>query len=222
MRLVVQRASSARVEVGGQTVGAIGRSGLLVLVGVTHTDDERVAARLAEKVWNLRILSGERSCAQEGAPILVVSQFTLVRRPQQGPTTLLECRRAPDGQRTAGRGVRHLAPSARRRGGHRGLRRRDAGEPGQRRAGHPGDRLVISCSRPTLAGVRPRRAARLTSTSDTEPRAATTCWSSLAPGARVRRVQRPSPAKNRKWPVAEVGTSAVNSPPDRAAARRRR
>jgi D-tyrosyl-tRNA(Tyr) deacylase len=77
VRLVVQRVSSARVEVAGQTVGAIGRPGLVVLVGVTHTDDERVAARLADKVWNLRILSGERSCAQEAAPILVVSQFTL-------------------------------------------------------------------------------------------------------------------------------------------------
>jgi D-aminoacyl-tRNA deacylase len=77
VRLVVQRVSSARVEVAGQTVGAIGRPGLVVLVGVTHTDDEHVAARLADKVWNLRILSGERSCAQEAAPILVVSQFTL-------------------------------------------------------------------------------------------------------------------------------------------------
>jgi D-tyrosyl-tRNA(Tyr) deacylase len=77
MRLVVQRVSSARVEVDGQTVGSIDRPGLLVLVGVTHTDDEQVAARLAEKVWNLRILSGERSCAQDAAPILAVSQFTL-------------------------------------------------------------------------------------------------------------------------------------------------
>jgi D-aminoacyl-tRNA deacylase len=77
MRLVVQRVSSARVEVGGQAVGAINRPGLLVLVGVTHSDDERVAARLADKVWNLRILAGERSCAQEGSPILAVSQFTL-------------------------------------------------------------------------------------------------------------------------------------------------
>jgi D-aminoacyl-tRNA deacylase len=77
VRLVVQRVSSARVEVGGQTVGAIDRPGLLALVGVTHSDDERVASRLAEKVWNLRILAGERSCAQQAAPILVVSQFTL-------------------------------------------------------------------------------------------------------------------------------------------------
>ena len=77
MRLVVQRVSSARVEVGGQTIGAIDRPGLLVLVGVTHSDDERAASRLADKVWNLRILAGERSCAQVGAPILAVSQFTL-------------------------------------------------------------------------------------------------------------------------------------------------
>ena len=77
MRLVVQRVSSAGVEVAGRTVGAIDRPGLLVLVGVTHDDDVRVAARLADKVWNLRILAGERSCAQEAAPILAVSQFTL-------------------------------------------------------------------------------------------------------------------------------------------------
>lgn len=77
MRLVVQRVTSARVEVAGQLVGAIDRPGLVVLVGVTHGDDQQVAARLADKVWNLRILAGERSCAQEAAPILAVSQFTL-------------------------------------------------------------------------------------------------------------------------------------------------
>jgi D-aminoacyl-tRNA deacylase len=77
VRLVVQRVSSARVDVGAQTVGSIDRPGLLVLVGVTHSDDERLASRLADKVWNLRILAGERSCAQENGPILVVSQFTL-------------------------------------------------------------------------------------------------------------------------------------------------
>jgi D-aminoacyl-tRNA deacylase len=84
MKLVVQRVRSARVEVGGQTVGAIDRPGLLVLVGVTHSDDQRVASRLADKVWNLRILAGERSCAQEGAPILVVSQFTLYAELSKG------------------------------------------------------------------------------------------------------------------------------------------
>ena len=84
MRLVVQRVSSARVEVAGRLVGAIDRPGLLILVGVTHGDTEAVAARLAEKVWNLRILAGERSCADVGAPILVVSQFTLYADTRKG------------------------------------------------------------------------------------------------------------------------------------------
>jgi len=84
VRLVVQRVRSAAVAVAGQTVGAIDRPGLLVLVGVTHTDDAAVAARLADKVWNLRILAGERSCAQENAPILAVSQFTLYADTRKG------------------------------------------------------------------------------------------------------------------------------------------
>ncbi len=84
MRLVVQRVRSASVVVAGETVGAIDRPGLLVLVGVTHTDDPATAARLADKVWNLRILADERSCAQEHAPILVVSQFTLYADTRKG------------------------------------------------------------------------------------------------------------------------------------------
>jgi len=65
-------------------VGRADRPGLLVLVGVTHDDTAEVAARLAEKVWHLRILPGERSCAQEGAPLLVVSQFTLYGDTRKG------------------------------------------------------------------------------------------------------------------------------------------
>jgi D-aminoacyl-tRNA deacylase len=84
VRLVLQRVASASVEVAGETVGAIDRPGLLVLVGVTHTDDPATAARLADKVWNLRILAGERSCATEHAPILVVSQFTLYADTRKG------------------------------------------------------------------------------------------------------------------------------------------
>ena len=53
-------------------------------LGVTHTDDPATAARLAEKVWNLRILADERSCAQEHAPLLVVSQFTLYADTRKG------------------------------------------------------------------------------------------------------------------------------------------
>ena len=77
MRLVVQRVSSARVEVSDEVVGAIDRPGLLILVGVTHDDQPVTAERLAQKIWTLRILRGEKSCQEEDAPILAVSQFTL-------------------------------------------------------------------------------------------------------------------------------------------------
>jgi D-aminoacyl-tRNA deacylase len=84
MRLVVQRVTSARVEVAGDVVGAIDRPGLLILAGVTHDDQPVTAERLAEKVWTLRILRGERSCQEETAPILVVSQFTLYADTRKG------------------------------------------------------------------------------------------------------------------------------------------
>ena len=79
MRVLVQRVSSAAVLVDGQVVGAIHPDcqGLLVFVGVTHSDDADKARRMAEKLWNLRILADERSAADVNAPILVVSQFTL-------------------------------------------------------------------------------------------------------------------------------------------------
>ncbi|OBK85001.1 D-aminoacyl-tRNA deacylase [Mycolicibacter sinensis] len=79
MRVLVQRVSSARVTVDGETVGAITPEshGLVALVGVTHGDDVAKARRLAEKLWQLRILDDQRSASDVGAPILVVSQFTL-------------------------------------------------------------------------------------------------------------------------------------------------
>ncbi len=84
MRAVLQRVTSAAVRVDGQVVGEIGREGLLVLVGVTHGDSAAIAARLAEKTWTLRILSEETSCADRGAPLLVVSQFTLYADTRKG------------------------------------------------------------------------------------------------------------------------------------------
>jgi len=84
MRLVVQRVTSARVEVDGDVVGAIDQPGLVILAGVTHDDQPAAAERLAEKVWTLRILHGERSCQEENAPILVVSQFTLYADMRKG------------------------------------------------------------------------------------------------------------------------------------------
>ena len=84
MRAVVQRVSSASVEVDGRVVGAIG-SGLLVLVGVTHGDTPAQADALARKVHGLRILRDERSVADEPeAGILVVSQFTLYGDARKG------------------------------------------------------------------------------------------------------------------------------------------
>lgn len=84
MRVVVQRVQSAEVSVDGDVVGAIARPGLLILVGVTHSDTAEVAARLADKVWRLRILHEEKSCEQENAPLLVVSQFTLYANTSKG------------------------------------------------------------------------------------------------------------------------------------------
>ena len=84
MRSVVQRVDRASVEVDGRVVGAIEGPGLLVLVGVTHTDTPQTAARMADKVWQLRVLDGERSAAQAGAPVLVVSQFTLYASLRKG------------------------------------------------------------------------------------------------------------------------------------------
>lgn len=81
MRAVVQRVRRASVTVGGEVVGEIG-AGLCVLVGVTHDDDGVRAAKLAGKLWNLRILDDADgvmnvSPAEAGAPLLVISQFTL-------------------------------------------------------------------------------------------------------------------------------------------------
>lgn len=84
VRAVVQRVSRARVEVDDEVVGRIDEPGLLVLVGVTHSDTELVAEKLAEKTWQLRILEDERSCAELGAPLLVVSQFTLYADTRKG------------------------------------------------------------------------------------------------------------------------------------------
>ena len=84
MRAVVQRVSQASVTVDGLVVGAIDEPGLLVFVGVTHTDTQQTATKLAAKLWGLRILEGEKSCSDVGAPLLVVSQFTLYAGTDKG------------------------------------------------------------------------------------------------------------------------------------------
>ena len=101
MRCLVQRVRGAQVVIDGQSVGRIDGPGLVVLVGVTHTDDVAIAERMARKVFDLRIFdaehvgSGADSGHEEGVarevsareanlPLLVVSQFTLYADTRKG------------------------------------------------------------------------------------------------------------------------------------------
>jgi len=81
MRVVLQRVDGARVLVDGgagpEVVGAIEGEGLVALIGVTHDDGPAQIVLAARKIADLRILDGERSALDAGAPVLVVSQFTL-------------------------------------------------------------------------------------------------------------------------------------------------
>ena len=77
MRVVVQRAARASVTVAGEVLAAFDEPCLVVLVGVTHDDGPDQVQAVASKVANLRILRDERSALDAGAPVLVVSQFTL-------------------------------------------------------------------------------------------------------------------------------------------------
>jgi D-tyrosyl-tRNA(Tyr) deacylase len=83
VRALVQTVSRASVTVDGEVVGAIS-DGLLVLVGVRHSDSDVEAQALARKVYELRILDDEKSAADVGAPLLVVSQFTLYGDARKG------------------------------------------------------------------------------------------------------------------------------------------
>jgi D-aminoacyl-tRNA deacylase len=84
MRAVVQRVTQASVTVDGRVIGKLDELGLVVFVGVTHSDGRDQAQRLADKLWGLRILDGEHSSADLGAPLLVVSQFTLYADTRKG------------------------------------------------------------------------------------------------------------------------------------------
>lgn len=83
MRAVVQTVAEAEVTVEGASVGAI-EGGLLVLLGITHADGPEQARWMADKIWRLRIMDGEHSASDLGAPILLVSQFTLYADTRKG------------------------------------------------------------------------------------------------------------------------------------------
>ncbi|MDX8146130.1 D-aminoacyl-tRNA deacylase [Lentzea sp. BCCO 10_0061] len=84
MKAVVARVTEASVEVEGDIVGAIDEPGLLVLLGVHHDDTAEHARKMAQKLHGLRILDDEQSCESTGAPLLVVSQFTLYGDTRKG------------------------------------------------------------------------------------------------------------------------------------------
>ena len=99
MRAVIQRAWGASVSVDGRIVGQFEGPGLVVLVGVTHSDTESTAARLADKVWAMRLFDSshvppdtclppgsarELSAGDLGLPLLVISQFTLYADTRKG------------------------------------------------------------------------------------------------------------------------------------------
>ena len=100
MRIVIQRAAGAQVSVEGQVTGSFTGPGLVILVGVTHDDTPAVAAKLADKAYDMRLFDAshaeaadielpegsgkELSAADLGLPVLVISQFTLYANTRKG------------------------------------------------------------------------------------------------------------------------------------------
>ncbi|WP_380173883.1 D-aminoacyl-tRNA deacylase [Kineococcus sp. DHX-1] len=84
MRAVVQRVTRAKVTVGDEVVGEITEPGLLVLLGATHNDGPAQVELVARKIAQLRILREERAAVDVGAPVLLVSQFTLYGDTRKG------------------------------------------------------------------------------------------------------------------------------------------
>ena len=84
MRAVIQRVNRAAVRVDGEVVGEITRPGLMVLVGATHDDGPKQVATVARKIADLRLMEDELSVSDAGAPVLVVSQFTLYADTRKG------------------------------------------------------------------------------------------------------------------------------------------
>ena len=84
MRAVLQRVTQARVDVADECVGRIDNPGLMALIGVAQRDSLTEADTLARRISQVRILEGERSVLDLGAPVLVVSQFTLYGDTRRG------------------------------------------------------------------------------------------------------------------------------------------
>ena len=136
---LLQRVTSAKVDIGADTVGAIGR-GLMVLIGVERGDTEREGDRLAERLVGYRVFPDgggrmNRSVADIGGGLLLVPQFTLPADTRKGARPSLSNAAPPDvGRhplRTHGVSGTRTAPGR----GDRTIRRPYAGHPHQRRTG---------------------------------------------------------------------------------------
>ncbi len=84
MKAVLQRVANAEVAVDGEVVGRIDRPGLVALVAAHREDTDKDVQKMAARIMNLRILADEESVAQSGAPVLLISQFTLYGRTKKG------------------------------------------------------------------------------------------------------------------------------------------
>ncbi len=147
MRAVVQTVGRASVTVDGEVVGAI-ENGLLVLLGVTHTDTEQTAQTMARKVHEVRILDGERSAADTGAPILVVSQFTLYGDARKGRRPSWTAAAPAEVAEPLVTAVVDALRAARRQGRDRPLPRPHAGRERQRRPPNPPPRPLTTHTPP--------------------------------------------------------------------------
>ena len=96
MRAVLQRVTSASVTVAGEVVGEISEPGLVVLLAITHDDGPGDVAWTVRKIRDLRILREERSVAEVGAPVLLVSQFTLYGEARKGRRPTWQAAAPPD------------------------------------------------------------------------------------------------------------------------------
>ena len=115
MRAIVQRARQATVRVNGHVIGRLPAPGLCVFLGITHDDTEDTARRMAAKLHELRIMRDERSAADDGAPFLVISQFTVYGDTRKGRRPTWTAAAPGD---IAEPMVEHVVHALRQRGAH--------------------------------------------------------------------------------------------------------
>jgi D-aminoacyl-tRNA deacylase len=142
VRAVVSRVTEAAVLVDNHVVGELTRPGLLVLLGVTHDDGPAQAETMARKLHELRILRDERSVADTGAGLLVISQFTLYGATRKGRRLSFTAAAHPEHAKPYDRRGHRPSPRPRCHRGHRTLRRDDGRAQRGRRPVHRAHRRM--------------------------------------------------------------------------------